>query len=350
MTPFGELPDGRTVHRLRIGREPGLVVDLLDLGATLHRLEVPLADGPRNVALGHSTVSDYLASTAYVGAVVGRYGNRIAHGHLPIDGVVHRLPTNDRGHTLHGGPDGFDRRLWEVVDHGPDHAELVLTSPDGDQGFPGELTARVRYEVDGDSLRLTWTARTTAPTPVNLTTHAYWNLDGEGSGAIEDHLLTVPSGLFAPTDATAIPLGHLAPVDGTPLDLRRPTRLGDVLRRDLPPEQHDEQLVLSGGIDHSFVVPGQGVREVAVLESPAGGLRLRMASDQPAVQVYTGNKLDGTLRGTSGGSYEQGAGIALEPQLVSDSPHRTPAEGWPSCLLRPGEDYLATTVISFSAL
>lgn len=328
---FGEMPDGRVVRRLTIGREPGPVLHLLELGATIHRLQVTTPTGARrNVVLGHSTVEDHLESPHFIGATIGRYANRIAGASFALDGVEHHLSAHDRGNNLHGGPDGFDRRLWDVLEHGADHALLECVSPDGDQGFPGRVTARVRFEVQGDTVRATYTAETDAPTVVSMTGHTYFNLDGEDAATIDDHLLAVPADRYTPTDATSIPLGEHADVADTPFDFRTPARLGDAVRRDHP------QLLLARGIDHNYVVRGTGMRELAVLSTVAGGLELSLRSDQPGLQVYTGNFLDGTQRGTSGGLYRQGAGIALEPQHFPDSPHHPE---WPSTVLRPGEEY-----------
>ncbi|WP_197025998.1 aldose epimerase family protein [Nocardioides sp. URHA0020] len=338
---FGTTPDGRPVHCLTIGSPPGPVLEVLTLGATVHRLEVAGEDGVRrNVVLGHATVADRLASGDYLGGTIGRYANRIAHGRFAIDGGEVRVGTHDRGHSLHGGPDGFDRRTWEVVAHDADEVVLELVSPDGDQGFPGELAVRVAYRVDGDTVRVDLAATTDAPTVVNLTNHAYFNLDGAGSGTIDDHVLTVPADLFTPVDDTGIPLGDHAPVDGTPFDLRRPARLGERVRAE------HEQVVDARGLDHNLVVRGAGLRVHAVLESPRTGTRLELRSDQPGLQVYTGNFLDGSSRGAPGRLHRQGDGIALEPQLHPDTPHHP---DWPSAVLRPGDDYRATLEWRFSA-
>ena len=325
------MPDGRLVERIDVGAPPGPVLQLLTLGATVHRLEVTGGDGRRrNVVLGLATPADYLAGGDYLGGTIGRYANRIAGGRFPLDGKVVEVGVHDRGNSLHGGPDGFDRRLWEVVEHDRRHAVLRLESPDGDQGFPGRLSVEVRYDVD-DAVRISYTARTDRSTVVNLTSHAYFNLDGEGAGVIDDHLLTVAASSYTPVDGTGIPLGEHAGVDGTPFDFRKPTPIGRQLRC------HHDQLALGRGVDHNFVLDGDGVRRAAVLESVRSDTQLEVFTDQPGLQVYTGNFLDGSAPGLSG-PYRQGDGIALEPQLFPDSPNR-PA--WPSPLLRPGETYRA---------
>ncbi len=330
---FGRLPDGRDVHLLSIGSAPGPVVEALTLGATVHRLEVTCGDGVRrNVVLGHPDVEERLASGDYIGGTIGRYANRIAGGRFTLAGRDVEVSTHDRGHSLHGGPDGFDRRLWEVVEHTADEVVLTLTSPDGDQGFPGTVEATVRYRVDGDAVSVTMVATTDATTVVNMTNHAYVNLDGDGEGAgtIDEHLLQMDCDTFTPVDATGIPLGAHAAVDGTPFDFRQARLLGPAIRAGHP------QVSDAHGIDHNYVMPGTGLRRAAVLESPRTATRLELWSDQPGLQVYTGNFLDGTRRSIGGGRYRQGDGIALEPQLFPDSPNRPQ---WPSAVLEPGEVY-----------
>jgi galactose mutarotase-like enzyme len=339
---FGRLQDGRRVRRLMLGEAPGPVLHLLNLGAIVHRLEVTGGDGVRrNVVLGHASAEDYLSSTDYLGATVGRYANRIAGGTFPLGDRVVRLGVNDRGNHLHGGPDGFDRRLWQVVEHTRDRAVLRLESPDGDQGFPGHLTTQVTYEVTEAEVLLTMVATTDAPTVVNLTSHVYFNLDGEGSGTIDGHRLTVLADEYTPVDATGIPLGGHAPVGGTPFDLRSPTPVGPAIRT------AHEQVLAARGIDHNYVLRGTGRRTAAVLESPRTRTRLELTTDQPGLQVYTGNFLDGTSRSVSGALYRQGAGIALEPELYPDSPNRP---DFPDAVLHPGETYRAQLGWRFGVL
>ncbi|MCW2737996.1 aldose epimerase family protein [Nocardioides sp.] len=330
---FGRMPDGRDVRLLTIGAAPGPMVEVLTLGAAVHRLHVTGGDGVRrNVVLGHPDVAERLASTDYVGGVIGRYANRIAGGRFPLEGREVRVATHDRGNSLHGGPDGFDVRLWDVVEHGPDDVVLTMTSPDGDQGFPGTVTATVRYRVEGDTVAAIMEATTDATTVVNLTHHAYLHLGGEGTGTVDDHLLQVEADAFTPVDATGIPEGDHAPVAGTPFDLREPTRIGPRIRSDHP------QVVAAHGIDHNFVLRGTGLRRAAVLVSEEARTSLELWTDQPGLQVYTANVLDGTRRSTTGGCYRQGDGIALEPQLFPDSPNRP---DWPSAVLHPGSSYVS---------
>ncbi len=277
---------------ISIGEPPGPVLTLLDLGATVQRLVVY----GRDVVLGYHTAAEYLASTSYVGGTIGRYANRIAGGRFELDGGEVRVVTNDRGNHLHGGPGGFDRRIWDLVEHGPQHAVLRLVSPDGDQGFPGELTATARFEVMADRVAIDLGATSTATTVVNLTNHAYFDLG-------DDQELTVAAGEYTPVDPTGIPVGKHAPVAGTPYDLTVTRVVGDLR------------------IDHNYVVDGTGLRTAAVLESPRTGARLELRSDQPGLQVYTGGEL---------------GGVALEPQRFPDSPNHP---DFPSAVLRPGETY-----------
>lgn len=347
MSEFDTLSDGNPVHLVELGRAPGPVLRVLTLGATVHDLEVAGADGERHhVVLGHASSADYLASGTYLGGTIGRYANRIRAGHLPLpDGSEHRLGTHDRGHHLHGGPDGFDTRLWTIEEQDDDSVTLSLTSPDGDQGFPGEVGARVTFRVDSGGVSIDLEAVTDATTVVNLTQHAYFNLGGRGSGTIDDHLLQVPASSYTPIDDEGIPHDAHASVDGTPFDLRTPVRIGDVVRLDHP------QLLDARGIDHNLVIDASEgddeLRTHAVLTSPATGIRLEIRADQPGLQVYTGNNLDGTLPSVDGGRYRQGDGIALEPQLFPDSPHHPE---WPSALLQPGERYRARHVWSLSTV
>ncbi|QCW49555.2 galactose mutarotase [Nocardioides dongxiaopingii] len=343
---FDRLPDGREVHLVELGAAPGPVLRLLTLGATVHDLEVTGGDGTRrHVALGHATSADYLASGDYVGATVGRYANRVRDGHLPLAGVEHRLGTHDRGHHLHGGPDGFDRRLWTLLDEDGATARLRLVSPDGDQGYPGELTAEVTFAVDADAVRIDLAATTDATTVVNLTQHVYLNLDGRDAGTVDGHLLQVPAASYTPVDAEGIPLGAHAAVEGTPFDLRRPTRIGSAVRRAHP------QVLDARGLDHNLVLDSpwddDGLRTACVLTSPATRTALTLRCDQPGLQVYTGNFLDGTRGSVDGGLYRQGDGVALEPQLFPDSPHHPE---WPSARLEPGERYTARHEWRFSAV
>lgn len=334
-------PDPAAAETLVLGAAPGPVVHLLTLGTTLHRLEVTGGDGVRrDVVLALPGPAELLGSSDYLGGTIGRYANRIAHGRFAIDGETHQVGTHDRGHSLHGGPDGFDRRPWDVVEHDAGSAMLRLVSPDGDQGFPGEVTALARFAVAANRVTLDLSATTTRPTVVNLTSHAYLNLDG-GGGTVDDHLLQVPAAAYTPVDDTSIPLGDHEPVAGTPFDLRTPRRIGDVVRDPHP------QVVAAHGVDHNLVVDGTGLRRVATLESHRSRLAMELWSDQPGLQVYTANFLSGAVRSRDGRLLRPGDGVALEPQLHPDSPNHP---DWPSPVLRPGETYSSRIEWRFAPL
>jgi galactose mutarotase-like enzyme len=290
---------------------------VLTRGATLHRLRVSMRGPSREVVLSLRTPEQRRASRDYLGVSIGRYANRIAGGSFSLGGVDHQLPVNDRGNTLHGGPCGFDRRVWDVLDVGPGHVDLGLTSPDGDQGFPGTLEVVARFEVSGSALRTTYRATTDAPTPVNLTSHVYYNLDElKYAGSVHGQRLRLPAVAYLPVHRSGVPTGEIADVAASPYDLRSRRRVGD-----LP------------ALDHTFVVPGEGLRQMATLESTDGDLRLELASNQPGLHVYTGAGM-----GVGGSPHpRQGTGVALEPQHFPDSVNRP---DWPSTILHPGECYL----------
>ncbi len=337
-TPFGTLPDGRVVDRFVLAGG-GAEVAVLTYGAVLHSVVVPDRFGtPGDVTLGYDDLAGYLADTASFGAVVGRFGNRIAGGRFELDATTYDLPRNNGPHCLHGGPDGFSHRLWsaEEVQGG---VALTLVSPDGDQGFPGTLTATVTYTLSADGLRLDYAAHTDAPTVLNLTNHAYWNLDGAGTA--EHHEVEVRASSYVPVDETAIPLGDTAAVAGTPLDFRLGKPLGAGLRAGT------EQLVRSRGYDHTLVLdrePGAAPSLAAQARAPRSGRVLEVLTDQPGVQLYSANFLDGTVVGKGSVAYRQGDALCLETQHFPDSPNQ-PA--FPSTVLRPGEQFRSSTILRF---
>ncbi len=338
--PAGSLDDGTPVTAYTVGAsDDGVQLTVLDLGATVARVRMPLPDTEFvDVALGLASAGDYAAPTnPYLGATVGRYANRIGGARFTLDGVRHDLAPNEGTTCLHGGPGGFHSRLWSVVAADDTSLELRLVSTDGDQGFPGEVSARVRYSVTADSVTIEHVAETSAPTVVSLTNHAYLNLAGEGT--IDEHRLTVAADAYLPVDERSIPIGHVEPVEGTPFDLRHGAVLGERVGADHP------QVRQAGGIDHAFVLAGDGLRPVARLEHPPTGRSLEVSTTQPSVQVYTGHQLDGTVVDRGGRVLEPRAGIALECQSYPDAPNQ-PA--FPSAVLRPGEEYRATTVWRFS--
>ena len=326
---FGTLPGGRAVTRYVLQRDGGPRVELLDLGATVNSLRLVGDDPSTEVAIGFTDLSQRTpAAAAHFGAVVGRYANRLAEGRFAIDGDTFQVTQNEGTTALHGGVDGFDARLWTVVESGDEAITLELVSPDGDQGFPGELTARATYRLLPDGLRLELTATTTAPTVCALTNHLYLNLDR--SAGIDGYQLQVEADRYVPIDAHSIPLGRLDDVTGTPFDLRQPTRIAEAVRTD------DEQVGLAKGIDHSFDVNCSGLRRMARVACPSNGRVLEVHSDQPALQVYTGNFLDGTWTERDGRRLRQGDALALEPHVHPDSPNQP----WPGdAVLRPGETF-----------
>ncbi|MGW2840256.1 aldose epimerase family protein [Streptomyces sp. NPDC001493] len=342
------LPDTGTGDRWVFGFPGQARAEVHTLGARLHSLLLPDRWGRfADVVLAASEAPAVRGPASYFGATVGRYANRIAGGRLVVDGAVRQLDTQDTGHTLHGGPDGFDRRVWRAEPvHTSDRTgvRLFLRSPDGDQGFPGTLDARLTCTLDRDgALTFDYHAVSDAPTVVNLTNHAYWNLEGEGSGDVLGHELQIHAPRWTPVDAALIPDGPHRPVEGTPFDLRLPRRLSAVFARD------DEQLRLGGGgFDHNWVLgdaPDAALRSAAVLCAPTSGRRLEVHTTEPGIQVYTGNLLAGEITGKGGHPYGPHAGVALETQHFPDSPNRADD---PSTLLGPGEVYRSRTVLRFS--
>ena len=334
---FGALPDGRKVERFLL-RSGGVEVAVLTYGAVLQSVRVPdSSGGSTEITLGYDDLDGYLGDSTYVGAVVGRYANRIAEGRFTLDGVEHVLPRNNGDACLHGGPAGFHTRIWADREV-PGGVELSLTSPDGDSGFPGTLTATATYVLDEAGLSVSYAATADAPTVVNLTNHAYWNLDG--AGTVEDHVLELPASRFVAVDAGLIPTGT-APVEGTPMDFREPRRIGDRLRA------ADEQLRHARGYDYAWVLDDAddaGLRLMARVRGPRSGRVLEVHTDQPSVQFYSGNFLDGGVAGRGGRAYRQGDGLCLETQHLPDSPNQP---DFPSTVLRPGERYETRTLFRF---
>ena len=344
---FGRLADGTKIYRWSFANG-GTRLKVLSYGGIVQSLEIPDRHGRyANVSLGYDTVEAYTAGTTFFGATIGRYGNRIAKGRFTLDGTSHQLSVNDGENSLHGGAKGFDKRVWDVepfVDSSGVGVRLYYVSIDGEMGYPGTLKVKVTYTLTahGD-WRIDYEATTDRATVVNLTNHTYYNLAGEGSGGIYDHELTLAASRYTPTDAGLIPTGELARVAGTPFDFRRAKPVGQDIRAGHP------QLVTAKGFDHNWVLD-KGVtarpEHIATLRDPGSGRTLRIATDQPGVQFYSGNFLDGTLVGPSGRTYRQGDGMCLETQHFPDSPNQP---SFPSTVLRPGETYRTTTVHSFSA-
>ncbi|EOD69134.1 aldose epimerase family protein [Amycolatopsis vancoresmycina] len=340
---------GTDVHRYTLGRPGGLTVRVLDYGGVIQSLDAPDRDGrPGNVVLGFPDLAGYVANNrpgadrVFLGALIGRFANRIAGGTFTLDGVQYRVPLNNGKNSLHGGPAGFDTRVWsatEVRDDDGVALRLTLVSPDGDQGYPGRLETEVTYRVDaGDRLRITYRATTDAPTVVNLTNHTYWNLAGEGSGDVHEQWLQLAASRYCPTGEDLIPAGAPAPVEGTPFDFRRPVPIGARLG------EPDPQLAIGHGYDHNWVLDG-GAPFAARAWDPASGRLLTVRTTEPGLQFYSGNYLTAGLTGTSGRPYHRGAGFALEAQHFPDAPNRP---DFPGTVLRPGEVYHQETVFALT--
>lgn len=348
-TVAGTLPDGRPIHRWRVVTATGISVDTLTLGASLHSVRCPDADGQvADVVVSPPRPTDKLGPGRYFGATIGRYANRIARARLPTPYGVVQLGSNEGNTALHGGPDGFDTRLWSaraIEETGRAGVEFLLISPDGDQGFPGTLRATVSYTLDDDgALRIEYAATSDRLTAVNLTNHTYWNLAGGGDDTILDHDLWVAADHYTPVDVALIPLpGPPRPVAGTPFDLTKPSRLRDVLGAE------DEQLSLAGGgFDHNWVLRRHdpGTPElVAVLSHPGTGRRLECLTTEPGLQIYTGNQFAGAEPEFAAFPPVRYGAVAIETQHFPDSPCRP---DYPSTWLRPGESYRSTTLFRFT--
>jgi aldose 1-epimerase len=344
---FGSLPDGRKVEAITLNGTGGISVVVINYGATLQSVVLPDRNGkPADVVVGPGTLEPYLAKPEYFGATVGRFANRIAHGAFKLDGKAYQTPRNNNGNSLHGGERGFDKVLWDIVKVGEgSDASVTLRyrSPDGDQGYPGTLTATAIYTLKAAELSIEYRATTDAPTVVNLSNHTYWNLAGEGSAqSALEQLLTIPAQTYTPVDAGLIPTGEFRPVAKTVFDFRVATRIGLRVR-----DASDEQIVRGRGYDHNFVIARSVSPELrlhAKLEDPVSGRAFELWSNQPGLQFYSGNFLDGTTIGKSGRLYRQGDAIVLEPQLFPDTPNQ-PAFG--SARLAPGEEYRNLIVYRF---
>ena len=345
--PFGTMPDGTRIEAVTLSNGHGVSARIISFGATLQSLKAPDRNGrSADIELGYDDLASYVSKPNYWGASVGRYANRIAGGRFTLDGKSYQLPLNDKTNSLHGGSAGFDRRVWSVVS--VDQSGSVtfeFDSPDGDQGYPGALKARVTYTLtETNELKIDFDAETTAPTVVNMTNHAIFNLAGEGApGGILRHRLTIPASHYTPVNAALIPTGELKPVAGTVFDFTHGRVIEDGVR-----DGRDPQIVAGRGYDHNFALDAgltKTPKLAARLEDPASGRVLEVLSTEPGVQVYTGNFLDGTFLGKSGHLYRMGDGIALEPQKFPDSPNQ-PA--FASARVDPGKPYHHSMIFRLS--
>ena len=318
-----------------------LRVRLTEFGARIVSVEAPDRNGRMDdVVLGYNNLASYTSDPKdYFGAIVGRYGNRIRGGTFTLEGKTYQVPVNNKGNALHGGPEGFSQKVWTGKAVGNNQVEFTLVSPDGDMGFPGQLTAQVTYTLTGKRLRIDYSATTTKPTVVNLTNHSYFNLAGQASGDVLRQTLRLDADSITPVDDTLIPTGELQKVDGTPFDFRAATAIGARINAT------SEQLKRAGGYDHNFVTNGQGkLREIARAEDPASGRTLTVITTEPGVQFYSGNFLNGSAVGFTGQPYRKYAGFCLETQHFPDSPNHP---NFPSTMLRPGQPMHSTTIFDF---
>jgi aldose 1-epimerase len=343
---FGKTGDGKPVDLYTLTNRHGMEIRVMSYGGIILSLRVPDRKGQfDDVVLGYDSLDGYLKATPYFGAIIGRYGNRIANGKFTLDGKAYTLAQNNGTNSLHGGLKGFDKVVWEAeAFENQDGAGVVFkyTSRDGEEGFPGNVKAQVTYTLsDQNELSFAYHATTDKATPVNLTNHTYFNLAGDGKGDILGHLVMLNAQRFTPVDKNLIPTGELRSVKATPLDFTKPTAVGARI------DAKDEQLGFGGGYDHNFVInrQGPGLELAARVEEPTSGRVLEVFTTEPGVQFYSGNFLDGTITGKGGHVYRRRTGFCLETQHYPDSPNQA---DFPSTILRPGETYDSKTVCKFS--
>ncbi len=343
---FGTLPDGTPVDIYTMTNAKGMEIRATNYGGIVVSLRVPDKKGNLDdIALGFDDLKGYLASSPYFGAIIGRYGNRIANGKFTVDGKEYTLAKNNGPNTLHGGLKGFDKVVWNAEpfqNHDGVGIILTYTSKDGEEGFPGNLKAKVTYTLtDNNEWIIDYDASTDKATPINLTQHTYFNLAGEGKGDVLAHILKLNASRFTPVNQTLIPTGEFRPVKGTPMDFTQPTPIGGRINAD------DEQVRFGRGYDHNFVVDGKGSDPVlaARVKEPASGRVLEVFTTEPGVQFYSGNFLDGTITGKNGHVYKQRYAFCLETQHFPDSPNHPE---FPTTILRPGRTYHSRTSYKMS--
>ena len=336
---------GKPVALYTLPNDAGTEVCITNFGGRVVSILVPDRDGAmRDVVLGFDNIDDYRTIPSDFGAAIGRYANRIGQGRFELDGTAYQLPRNNYGHCLHGGPDGWQYRVYDVAEATPSSLTLVLLSPDGDAGFPGSVTARVKYTLTGDNaLQIDYEAETDAPTIVNMTNHTYFCLSGDPAAGSLDDVLQIAASHYTPVDSTFMTTGEIVPVEGTPMDFRTPKRVGEEID-----DFAFEQLRNGRGYDHNWVLDtaGDATRRAARLYSPASGIGVEVYTNEPGIQVYAGNFLDGTVRGKGGVAYPARASVCLETQHYPDTPNKPQ---WPSAVLRPGERYTSHCTFRFTA-
>ena len=335
--------NGKKTDLYVLRNKNNMEVCVTNFGGRIVSVMVPDKDGNmRDVVLGFDSIQDYISQPSDFGASIGRYANRINQGRFTLDGVEYQLPHNNYGHCLHGGPKGFQYQVYDALQTSPQKLELTYLAKDGEEGFPGNITCRVLMELtDDNAIDIRYEAETDRPTVVNMTNHSYFNLDGDAASNA-DHLLTVDADYNTPVDSTFMTTGEIAPVEGTPMDFRTPTPVG------LRISDYDFVQLKNGlGYDHNWVLNAKGdiSRKAATLQSPKTGITLDVYTDEPGIQVYSGNFLDGTQTGKKGITYNQRASVCLETQHYPDSPNKP---DWPSVVLRPGEKYNSHCIFKFS--
>ena len=335
--------NGKKTDLYTLRNKNNMEVCITNFGGRIVSVMVPDKDGQmRDVVLGFDSIQDYVSKPSDFGASIGRYANRINQGKFTLDGTEYQLPQNNYGHCLHGGPQGFQYRVFDAVQPNPQELELTYVAEDGEEGFPGNITCKVLMKLtDDNAIDIRYEAETDMPTIVNMTNHSYFNLDGDAARN-EAHLLTIDADYYTPVDSTFMTTGEIAPVEGTPMDFRTPTPVGARIN-----DYDFVQLKNGNGYDHNWVLNTKGdvTRKCATLESPLTGIVLDVYTNEPGIQVYAGNFLDGSLTGKKGITYNQRASVCLETQKYPDTPNKPE---WPSAVLRPGEKYMSQCIFKFS--
>ena len=335
--------NGKKTDLYTLRNKNNMEVCITNFGGRIVSVMVPDKDGQmRDVVLGFDSIQDYVSKPSDFGARIGRYANRINQGKFTLDGTEYQLPQNNYGHCLHGGPQGFQYRVFDAVQPNPQELELTYVAEDGEEGFPGNITCKVLMKLtDDNAIDIRYEAETDKPTIVNMTNHSYFNLDGDAARN-EAHLLTIDADYYTPVDSTFMTTGEIAPVEGTPMDFRTPTPVGARIN-----DYDFVQLKNGNGYDHNWVLNTKGdvTRKCATLESPLTGIVLDVYTNEPGIQVYAGNFLDGSLTGKKGITYNQRASVCLETQKYPDTPNKPE---WPSAVLRPGEKYMSQCIFKFS--
>ena len=335
--------DGKKTDLYSLRNKNNMEVCITNFGGRIVSVMVPDKDGQmRDVVLGFDSIQDYISKPSDFGASIGRYANRINQGKFTLDGVEYQLPRNNYGHCLHGGPQGFQYRVYDAVQLNPQELQLTYVAKDGEEGFPGNITCKVLMKLtDDNAIDIQYEAETDKPTIVNMTNHSYFNLDGD-AGSNAEHLLTIDADYYTPVDSTFMTTGEIVPVEDTPMDFRTPMPVGERIN-----DFDCVQLKNGNGYDHNWVLNAKGDinRRAASLKSQKTGIVLDVYTNEPGVQVYAGNFLDGSLTGKKGITYNQRASVCLETQKYPDTPNKPE---WPSAVLRPGEKYMSQCIFKFS--